>query len=196
MQSNSHVHMPHIFFRKYFNSFFYSLPYWKSNSQRISPFYEYFFKMSLAAVVIFVMICLLIGIASFLFMREKPQKKNEKITDFFSEPTKVFDDCSEESSDTIKWSACTPKKMMSKAETRAKLLDFINSGEHLSVEVNKNIPESQNFVEECEKVDQASPLKRKIDKLKKGQIYESPKRYPSFIHRSYILTGQAALKRR
>ncbi|CBY11230.1 unnamed protein product [Oikopleura dioica] len=81
-------------------------------------------------------------------------------------------------------------------ETRAKLLDFINSGEHLSVEVNKNIPESQHFVEECEKFDQTSPLKRKIDKLKKGQIYESPKRYPSFIHPSYILTGQAALKRR
>jgi len=41
------------------------------------------------------------------------------------------------------------------------------------VEVNKNIPESQHFVEECEKFDQTSPLKRKIDKLKKV-VVENP----------------------
>jgi len=96
--------------------------------------------MSQAAVVISVMICLLIGIASFLFMREKPQKKNEKITEISSEPTKVFDDCSESqsgSSDTIKWSAFTPKKMMSKAEYE----------EQGVIETNKAMEELRKIIE-------------------------------------------------
>merc|ERR1712037_37922 len=74
-------------------------------------------------------------------------------------------------------------------ETRAKMLDFVNSGEHLPVEENANLPlsESQIFETEPENVDLISTPKRKFDQLKKGLIYESPKSYPTFIHPSYAI---------
>merc|ERR1712037_152474 len=76
-------------------------------------------------------------------------------------------------------------------ETRAKMLDFVNSGEHLPVEENENLLESQIFEAvsdiESENVDLISTPKRKFDQLKKGVIYESPKRYPTFIHPCYAI---------
>ena len=89
------------------------------------------------------MICLLIGIASFLFLREKPQEKTEKITEISSEPTKVFDDYSEESSDTIKWSTFSPKKMMSIAEYEEQ---GVRETDKAMEELRKIIENSQNPV--------------------------------------------------
>ena len=55
------------------------------------------------------------------------------------------------------------------------MLDFVNSGEHLPVEENENLLESQIFEVvsdiESENVDLISTPKRKFDQLKKVRFY-------------------------
>ena len=55
------------------------------------------------------------------------------------------------------------------------MLDFVNSGEHLPVEENENLLESQIFEAmsdiESENVDLISTPKRKFDQLKKVRFY-------------------------
>ena len=69
------------------------------------------------------------------------------------------------------------KLLMSEHEKKFfKLLDFKNSGEHLPVELNENLPvaEIQNFrtgsETECEKGDQVSNQRRKFESIKKVLI--------------------------